>query len=128
MELFTRNAIQVIQNIPPGKVMTYGQIAAQAGSPRGARQVARLLHSMSKKYELPWHRVLNAQGKISFQDEDNRLTQKILLTTEGVMVGGNWKVDLVQYRHDPAAMSADMVGEASMIRISNDSGPYKANV
>lgn len=53
MKAFTMKAIQVIQNIPSGKVMTYGQIAAQAGSPRGARQVARLLHSMSAKYELP---------------------------------------------------------------------------
>ncbi|WP_422123795.1 MGMT family protein [Planococcus sp. X10-3] len=101
MELFTQRAIQVIQSIPAGKVMTYGQIAALAGSPRGARQVARLLHSMSAKYSLPWHRVINAQGKISFQAEDNRQTQEELLKLEGVVVGGSGKVDLIEYRHDP---------------------------
>ena len=76
MEAFTLRVIQTIQNIPAGKVMTYGQIAAQAGSPRAARQVARLLHSMSAKYDLPWHRVINAAGQISFQDENHRQIQK----------------------------------------------------
>lgn len=101
MEAFTKKAIKVIQNIPTGKVMTYGQVASHAGSPRGARQVARLLHSMSAKYELPWHRVINAQGKISFQDTDNRRSQIELLQAEGVDVCSSGKVDLKHYRHDP---------------------------
>lgn len=101
MEAFTQKAIAVIQHIPEGKVMTYGQIAAHAGSPRGARQVARLLHSMSAKYELPWHRVINAQGKIAFQDSDNRHSQKYLLQNEGVEVSGTGSIDLKRYRHDP---------------------------
>ena len=101
MEAFTQKAIQVIQNIPAGKVMTYGQIAAHAGSPRGARQVARLLHSMSMKYELPWHRVINAQGKISLQETGNPVSQQKLLQDEGVEFGSSGKVDLMQYRHDP---------------------------
>lgn len=102
MEAFTQKAITVIQSIPEGKVMTYGQIASYAGSPRGARQVARLLHSMSAKYELPWHRVINAQGKISFQDGDNHLFQTGLLQDEGVEVSGTGIIDLKRYRHDPA--------------------------
>jgi len=101
MEAFTEKAILVIQNIPTGKIMTYGQVAAHAGSPRGARQVARLLHSMSVKYELPWHRVINAQGKISFQDTDNRLSQEELLQNEGVNMDSSGKIDLKHYRHDP---------------------------
>lgn len=101
MEAFTRKAIAVIQKIPEGKVMTYGQIAAHAGSPRGARQVARLLHSMSAKYELPWHRVINAQGKISFQDRDNHQSQTGLLQDEGVEVSTSGTIDLKRYRHDP---------------------------
>lgn len=100
MEAFTRKVIQVIQNIPSGKVMTYGQIAAQAGSPRGARQVARLLHSMSAKYELPWHRVVNAAGTISIQDENYRQMQKELLQREGVEISGE-KIDLIRFRFDP---------------------------
>ena len=101
MEAFTRKAITVIQSIPEGKVMTYGQIAAHAGSPRGARQVARLLHSMSAKYELPWHRVINAQGKISFLDRDNHLSQTGLLQNEGVEVSASGTIDLKRYRYDP---------------------------
>ena len=45
--------------------MTYGQIATLAGSPRGARQVVRVLHTLSEKYKLPWHRVINSKGEIS---------------------------------------------------------------
>ncbi|QHJ70700.1 MGMT family protein [Planococcus halotolerans] len=100
MEAFTRKAIQVIQNIPSGKVMTYGQIAAHAGSPRGARQVARLLHSMSAKYSLPWHRVINAAGEISIKDENHRQIQADLLRSEGVEMKAG-KVALNQYRFDP---------------------------
>ena len=101
MEAFTRQAIQVIQSIPAGKVMTYGQIAGLAGSPRGARQVARLLHSMSAKYNLPWHRVINAKGEISLQDEASRQIQEELLQNEGVAILASGKVDLLRYRHDP---------------------------
>ncbi|MFC0471513.1 MGMT family protein [Halalkalibacter kiskunsagensis] len=51
--------LDIIKHIPVGKVMTYGQIAKFAGSPRAARQVVRILHSMIRKYNLPWHRVVN---------------------------------------------------------------------
>ena len=100
MEPFTQKVIAVIQRIPSGKVMTYGQIAAHAGSPKSARQVARLLHSMSVKYQLPWHRIINAEGKISILDEEHRNTQEELLRFEGVEIKGS-KIDLTQFRFDP---------------------------
>lgn len=53
MTPFTENVIEIIRSIPAGKVMTYGQIAALAGSPRAARQVVRVLHSMSKNISSP---------------------------------------------------------------------------
>ncbi|MCJ1906962.1 MGMT family protein [Planococcus ruber] len=101
MQAFTVKVIELIAQIPKGKVMTYGQIAACAGSPRGARQVARLLHSMSRKHGLPWHRVINAQGKIVLQDEESRFAQLQLLQEEGVEVAQNGIVDLKRYRYDP---------------------------
>ncbi|WP_430541093.1 MGMT family protein [Sporosarcina thermotolerans] len=64
---FTERAVKIIKEIPAGRVMTYGQVASAAGNPRGARQISRILHSMSAKYELPWHRIINAQGGISTQ-------------------------------------------------------------
>ena len=47
MQPFTQRVIELIQAIPPGYVMSYGQVAAAAGNPRGARQVVRILHAMS---------------------------------------------------------------------------------
>lgn len=101
MQAFTEKAMEIIKNIPEGKVMTYGQIAAYAGSPRGARQVARLLHSMSSKYGLPWHRVVNAAGQIVVSDEESRFTQQAFLEEEGVEVKASGKVDLHLYRFEP---------------------------
>lgn len=64
MQPFTARVLQIILLIPEGKVMTYGQIAAEAGSPRGARQVVRILHTLSQKHRLPWHRVVNRLGRL----------------------------------------------------------------
>lgn len=100
MQPFTKNALEVINNIPEGKVMTYGQIAALAGSPRSARQVARLLHSMSSKYGLPWHRVVNAAGQIVVSDLETRFVQQTFLEQEGVEVSSSGKVNLNLYRFD----------------------------
>lgn len=100
MEAFSERVIQIIKEIPPGSVMTYGQIARLAGSLRGARQVVRILHSSSRKYNLPWHRVINAKGEIAIQDEELRLVQKQLLEEEGIVVAA-YKIDLETYRYHP---------------------------
>jgi len=95
---FTKRVIDVIRGIPPGTVMTYGQVAACAGSPRAARQVVRILHAMSEKYDLPWHRVINASGEISLQEPMYREMQIGLLEEEGVEVSRGGKIDLEQYQ------------------------------
>ena len=97
MQDFTRRVVEVIRGIPPGAVMTYGQVAACAGSPRAARQVVRILHSMSEKYNLPWHRVINAKGEISLQEPLYRDMQIGLLEEEGIEVSRGGKVDLARY-------------------------------
>lgn len=97
MTVFTERVIRIIQDIPPGRVMTYGQVARAAGSPRAARQVVRILHSMSEKYNLPWHRVINSKGEIGFKDEDMYLTQKTLLEAEGVDFLNTNAVSLEKY-------------------------------
>ncbi|WP_374149005.1 MGMT family protein [Priestia megaterium] len=98
---FTERAVALIKQIPSGKVMTYGQIARLAGSPRGARQVVRVLHSMSKKYKLPWHRVINSKGEIGFKDEEMHLVQKHSLEGEGIIVSSDGKLDLKVYLYEP---------------------------
>ncbi|SNZ14450.1 methylated-DNA-protein-cysteine methyltransferase related protein [Terribacillus aidingensis] len=100
MDSFTVEVIRVIRSIPKGKVMTYGQISAAAGRARGARQVSRILHSMSQKYELPWHRVLSADGKLKIRDEETRNEQMERLYEEGLEVQ-NGRVNLEEYRYEP---------------------------
>jgi methylated-DNA-protein-cysteine methyltransferase-like protein len=101
MTPFTENVIQIIRSIPEGKVMTYGQIAALAGSPRAARQVVRVLHSMSRKYKLPWHRVINSKGKIGLSDDESYHEQLFSLEAEGVEIGLNGVIDLKKYQFNP---------------------------
>ena len=99
MEPFTKKAIEVMKNIPSGKVMTYGQVAESAGNKKGARQVVRILHAMSKKQEIPWHRIINAKGEIGLKDEEGKFTQKEKLLAEGIELTVSGKVDLAIYRY-----------------------------
>lgn len=101
MESFTKSVLKIISKIPPGKVMTYGQIAGLAGSPRAARQVVRILHSMSKKHNLPWHRVINAKGQIGLKDEAAFNVQKMFLEAEGIIFDSHDTINLEKYRHHP---------------------------
>ena len=101
MQPFTLRVIEIIRSIPAGRVMTYGQIAAEAGSPRGARQVVRILHSLSSAHGLPWHRVVNAKGEIAHPEGDGRFVQLHDLEREGVEFGLGGRIDLERYRHEP---------------------------
>ena len=94
---FTRKALNIIRNIPEGKVLTYGRAAALAGKPRGARQISRLLHSMSNKHDLPWHRIVNSKGKISLKQSHGYELQKALLESEGIKFSQNDAIDLKLY-------------------------------
>lgn len=100
---YTQRVIEIIRDIPAGRVMTYGQIAACAGSPRGARQVVRILHSLSAKHGLPWHRVVNAKGEIALQDGEARYMQSHYLSEEGVETDDRGRLDLERYRFEPGA-------------------------
>lgn len=101
MKPFTENVITVLQQIPEGQVMTYGQVARAAGSSRAARQVVRILHSMSRKHELPWHRVINVKGQIALKSEEGIMNQKSMLEDEGVEISETGKVDLNTYQFHP---------------------------
>ncbi|WP_439135838.1 MGMT family protein [Pseudomaricurvus sp.] len=98
---FSQAVVRLIRAIPEGTVSTYGDIATAAGSPRAARQVVRLLHTLSAKYQLPWHRVINKAGKIALTDEPAFELQKQKLMAEGVEVTEAGRVDLGQYRWLP---------------------------
>ncbi|WP_413582839.1 MGMT family protein [Bdellovibrio sp. HCB288] len=96
---FSKKVIETILKIPEGKVATYKQIAELAGKPQGSRGVSWILHSSSTKYKLPWHRVLNSQGKISFDIKSrNYQEQKKKLAKEGVVFDTMGKLDLKKYQ------------------------------
>lgn len=100
-EPFTENVITAIHSIPAGYVSTYGRIAELAGNPSGARQVARILHSCSRKEGLPWHRIINREGKISLPQGNGYERQRRLLEEEGVIPSANGKIDLAIYLYTP---------------------------
>jgi len=96
---FTKNVLKQIKAVPRGKVATYKQIAELSGKPQGSRGVAWILHSCSTLYKLPWHRVLNSKGKISFDRQShNYRKQKRLLEAEGVRFSEGDQLDMKKYQ------------------------------
>lgn len=98
---FTLKVIKIIGAIPPGHVASYQQVATLAGKPHASRAVAWILSSCSKKYKLPWHRVINSRGKISFDPRSRHFVlQKNLLTREKVIVDTfNGSIDLKKFQY-----------------------------
>ena len=94
--------LAVVQQIPYGQIATYGGIARLAGLPRNARQVGKVLGSLPPRSEVPWHRVVNSQGKISQRGEDAACTeiQRELLEDEGVTVSSTGRIDLDEFLWD----------------------------
>jgi len=89
--------IEIIRGIPQGRVLTYGLVAAMAGNPRAARQVARILHSSSRKHGLPWHRVINSRGTISLPRGNGYEEQKEMLLSEGIVFRHDDTINLKEY-------------------------------
>ena len=89
--------IEVIKAIPKGKVLSYRDAALAAGLPNGARQTVRVLHSLSEKFDLPWHRVIRSDGSIALGEGEGRELQISLLSSEGVIVTPAGKVDMERF-------------------------------
>jgi methylated-DNA-[protein]-cysteine S-methyltransferase len=77
MTKFAKRVYQVVKSIPPGKVMTYGEVARKAGSPRAARAVGTIL---SKNYNpsIPCHRVIKANGNLGQYNRGVEIKKKLL--------------------------------------------------
>jgi methylated-DNA-protein-cysteine methyltransferase related protein len=93
----TKRVISIIRRIPRGRVATYAQVAGVAGSPQAARQVVRVLHSLSRREKLPWHRVIGSQGRIRLPPGAGFETQQRLLRREGVAVDERGAIRLDAY-------------------------------
>lgn len=95
----------VVARIPRGRVATYGQVAALAGLPRQARLVGYAMHGLPDGSNLPWHRVVNAQGRVSARAAPgpSEGLQRHLLEEEGVVFDLGGRIDLRRYRWRPRA-------------------------
>lgn len=95
----------VVAQIPPGRVATYGDVAAMAGLPRRARLVGYALRVLPSGTAVPWHRVVNAAGEISVArlDPAAAAEQRALLEDEGVVFEQDGRVDLERFRWRPRA-------------------------
>ena len=90
----------MIRQIPAGWVATYGQVAARAGLPRRARLVGAVLQRLDPDTDVPWHRVVNAKGEISYSPSRNGgdALQRRLLEREGIVFNRNGRFDLERVR------------------------------
>jgi methylated-DNA-protein-cysteine methyltransferase-like protein len=88
---------KVVDQIPRGRVATYGQVAREAGFPGNARLVGYALHALPEQSKVPWQRVLNSRGEISFpKGSRSYLRQSRLLKKEKV-VFKRGKTDLLRF-------------------------------
>ena len=92
----------VVSRIPKGRVATYGQVAVLAGLPRQARLVGYAMHALPAGSDVPWHRVVNAAGKISLRSDGlgHDELQAQLLRREGVRFVKD-AIPLARYRWQP---------------------------
>ena len=99
MNQFTLDVYDVVKKIPKGRVASYGQVAAMAGSPGAARAVGNILHKNPWPIEVPCHRVVHADGRLApafaFGGQGR---QRELLIMEGVSVV-NYCVDMSKYQY-----------------------------
>ena len=100
---FSTRVKAFIRQIPVGRVSTYGLIAGYAGNRRAARQVVRILHSSSATDGLPWHRVVNREGRIVLPPGRGFEEQKRLLEAEGVVLDAEGGIDFERFLWMPEA-------------------------
>lgn len=93
----------VVRRIPRGRVATYGQVASLAGLPRHARLVGYALHALPDGSDVPWHRVVNAQGRTSPRSDGmgHDQLQRLMLRREGVRFSLQGVLSLARYRWHP---------------------------
>ena len=92
MNRFHRAVFRLVREVPRGRVVTYGQVAALLGHPRAARAVGYAMRHCIEG--VPWHRVVNAQGKISPRPSEGHRLQRVLLEREGVRFDREERIDL----------------------------------
>lgn len=90
--------LMIVQQVPEGRVATYGQVARLAGIPKNSRQVGSVLGAMTSGSEVPWFRIINSQGRISDRGRpEMEAYQREQLENESVEFGPSGKIDLAKF-------------------------------
>lgn len=99
MTKFSQSVINIVSQIPRGKVVSYGQVAAYVGVPRAAQQVGWVLRQL-EDIDIPWWRVINNEGRISIKGNiyNDANSQRKHLRAERVEVGEDFTLDIEKYR------------------------------
>ena len=95
--LFRNDVLNIVSQIPPGRVCTYGIIAALAGWPSHSRMVGRTLRYTPEAEQLPCHRVVNKEGRTA----PGWSRQRPLLESEGVTFKSNGHVNMARHLWQP---------------------------
>ena len=98
---FSQRVLWVVRRIPPGRVATYGEVAALAGKPRAARAVGNVMRGCGRP-DVPCHRVIAAGGRLGGYGGSEAL-KRSLLVAEGVVVSGGRVRELERVRWKPRA-------------------------
>lgn len=96
---FKERVYALVSQIPKGRVMTYGQIAAMCGNARAARIVGGVAHFGDPN--LPWQRVVNKSGGLASGYPGGRQGHKAYLESEGVKVTDDYKVNVSELLWSP---------------------------
>lgn len=98
MSGFFEQVYELVRQVPPGRVVSYGTIARLLGRPRAARTVGWALNSLPEGHDVPWHRVVNSRGRISLggHGQGGEL-QRAMLEAEGVEFDKQGQIDLKRF-------------------------------
>ncbi|NNF51950.1 MAG: cysteine methyltransferase [Gammaproteobacteria bacterium] len=89
--------MKAVAEIPKGRVCPYGRVAEVAGLPGRARLVGRLLGELTGRDELPWHRVLRADGSLAFPAGSRGFERQVAKLAEEGVNAATGRVDLVRF-------------------------------
>jgi methylated-DNA-protein-cysteine methyltransferase-like protein len=99
-ESFYTKVYEIVKKVPLGKVTSYGRVAILLGKPRAARAVGYALNALKKEktQEIPWQRVINSKGFISFKGDTLRANlQRKLLEKEGIVFHSDARIDFKKF-------------------------------
>ena len=98
MSSFAERVYHLVRRVPPGRVVSYGAVAAMLGRPRAPSQVGRALRALPDEHDVPWWRGINGRGEISLRGYGNVAhLQRLLLEREGVVFDRRGRVDWNRY-------------------------------